>query len=258
MYASVTLSKAKKYHWFNEKSLALKNSRIVRGEVFRMDYCGKIHESIKDPYVKGDPIIRERKPLYIIKIGESYRKDGKTRSKQKHICTFDEWDVVDEMLRAEERGDKYQSFKFRDGGDYYDSVKRGFPEADPDLVRDIIGEKLIPIENRILDEFRKTKEYRSWKRTNKLKHKVKEEIKAKKEKEKREEAEREQKTRTEYERIFSNYQKPTSGISLSKEEIRVIDSCYRAMAVQLHPDKGGSLEDMVILNGLKEKIRKIM
>ncbi|MGD9826595.1 hypothetical protein [Desulfobacter sp.] len=50
---------------------------------------------------------------------------------------------------------------------------------------------------------------------------------------------------------------PSSGvISLSQEEVRVIDACYRAMAVQLHPDKGGDPEDMKVLNRLKDRIRR--
>jgi hypothetical protein len=47
-----------------------------------------------------------------------------------------------------------------------------------------------------------------------------------------------------HQQTFTDRGAPSGLISLSQEEIRIIDICYRAMAVHLHPDKGGDSEDM--------------
>ena len=58
-----------------------------------------------------------------------------------------------------------------------------------------------------------------------------------------------------HQQAFTDRNTSSGVISLSQDEARIIDTCYRAMAVQLHPDKGGDPEDMKILNRLKDKIR---
>ena len=259
MYASVTLSKTKKPRWFRKESPALKNPKIIRGEIlsWRINEAGeKVDKTIRDPYVGGEKIIRtEMQPSYVIKIGESYRHDGKVKSRQKHIHTFDEWAVIDEVLRCQEHGSEYSPGLYVDGYDLDNDVKKIFPDADLNAVWDLIQGKLIPLEDRILTEFKKTEEYRWWKETKKLKIELKaEKAQAKEKKRQYEERSRQQQQRY-YQQAFTDMGVSSAVISLSQEEARVIDSCYRAMAVQLHPDKGGDPEDMKILNGLKEKIR---
>lgn len=260
MYASVTLSKIKKPRWFRQESPALKNPKIIRGEVFRWktlnEHGEKIHESVKDPYLDGEKIIRtELKPSYVVKIGESYRHDSKVKSPQKHIHTFDEWAVIDELMDCQARGGKYLSGGYIDGYDFDNSVQKGFPDADLNAVWDLIEKKLIVLEDRIFAGFKKTEEYRWWVETNKLKAELKAEKAQAKEKERQYQEQSHQHQQRHYQQTFTDIDLSTSVISLSQDEARVIDSCYRAMAVQLHPDKGGDPEDMVILNGLKEKIR---
>jgi len=44
------------------------------------------------------------------------------------------------------------------------------------------------------------------------------------------------------------------GINYAKEEARILLANYKVLAKQLHPDKGGSVDDMVILNNLKDRL----
>ncbi len=267
MYCSITLAKTKKPRWFRKKSPALKNPKIIRGELFEwregnFDGSGtqKIHSRIKDPYLAGEEIIRlEPKPSYIIKIGESYRQDGKVKTRQKHIRTFDEWEVIDNFLEYQGSGNKQGAGFFIDGYDFDNDMKKGFPDADLDLAWTLVQDKIEPIETRIVEEFKQTDEYRWWVKTNKLRKKLRAETAKAKAKEKKKQEAYERKSRQHNYESFNNsfpgIGSPTA-LSLSPEEARVIDTCYKAMAVQLHPDKGGSAEDMAILNNLKDRIRK--
>jgi hypothetical protein len=264
MYVSVTLSKTKKPRWFRKESPALKNPKIIRNEIFRWkssnEHGEKIHESVKEPYLDGEKIIRtELKPSYVIKIGESYRQGGKVKSRQKHILTFDEWAVVDGLLESEKNGSEHFPGQYIDGYDFDTKVQKVFPDADLDVLWDLLQEKLRPREDSILAEFKKTEEYRWWLVTKKLKM----ELKAEKARAEKRQKQYEEKSRQYQQGNYQHYQQASNdmstssgGVSLSQEEIRVIDSCYRAMATQLHPDKGGDVEDMKILNGLKDKIRR--
>ena len=104
MYCSVTLSKTKKPRWFRKESPALKNPKIKTGRaifIHTHKFHGKeeIHHGEHEAKVVGEPITREPRPSYTVKVGESFRDDnGKPKSKQKHINTFSEWDVIDTYL----------------------------------------------------------------------------------------------------------------------------------------------------------------
>ncbi|CCK82416.1 hypothetical protein [Desulfobacula toluolica] len=137
MYASVTLSKTKKPRWFKKESPAFKNPKIIRGKIlsWRINEAGeKVDKTLRDPYIKGEEIIRTKLPSYVIKIGESYRQDGKVKSRQKHIYTFDEWTVIDEMLRCQDHGWEYAPGRYIDGYDFDNDVRKVFPDADLNAV----------------------------------------------------------------------------------------------------------------------------
>lgn len=266
MYASVTRSKAKIYRWFKKESPALKNPKIVRGEVSTWkhikDGVEYVHRNIKPPYVDGTPIIRTNtKPSYILKLGESYRQDGKVKSRQKHICTFNEWNVIDSFLNFQKNDVNYEVGFFIDGYDFDDNALKGFPGVDLNLAWALAKAKIEPIESQILAEFKQTEEYYWWQETDKLRK----EIEAEKNEERRKEKEYQRRSQYEYQRssqqehqgYSSDRVTSSSGIVLSPEEVKVVDACYKAMATQLHPDKkGGDERSMKVLNGLKDKIRK--
>lgn len=173
MYCSITTAKTKKPRWFKKESSALRNPKIIRGELFKwktMDKDGSemIHQRIKDSYITGEKIVRvEIKPSYIIKLGESYRQDGKVKTRQKHIKTFHEWEVIDTFLDYQKSGNKQGTGYFIDGYDFDKDVQKAFPDAAASawaLVRD----KIEPIENSIIKEFKQTEEYHWWLQTQAL------------------------------------------------------------------------------------------
>lgn len=264
MYASVTLSKTKKPRWFRKESRALKNPKIIRDEVlsYQTNVAGeRINETLRNPYVNGEQILREPRPSYVLRVGESCRQDAKVKSRQKHIRTFSEWDVIDELLGCQIHSWEYAPGRYIDWYDFEKDIKKAFPDADVDETWELIQKKITPIEDRILAGFKETEEYRWWLETKALRDQLKAEqaqAKAKAESERRRYEER---SRQQYHRFhqqtFTDRSAGSGLISLSQEEIRIIDTCYRAMAVQLHPDKGGDPEDMKILNRLKDKIRNM-
>lgn len=132
---------------------------------------------------------------------------------------------------------------------------RGFKNSQ--IIR---GEVLSYQTNASGERFKETKEYHWWLKTKALRDQLKAEqdqAKAREEAERRRYEEQSRQYQHSYQQHTATDRATTSGvISLSQEEVRIIDACYKAMAVQLHPDKGGDPEDMKILNRLKDKIRK--
>ena len=129
MYASVTLSKTQKPRWFRKESRALKNPKIVRGEFHPWSINGQ--KSLKDPYVKGEQILREPRPSYVLRVGESCRQDGKVKSRQKHIYSFDEWAIIDELLDCQEHEWKHTPGRYIDPPWYEKQLQKTFPDTDP-------------------------------------------------------------------------------------------------------------------------------
>lgn len=259
MYASVTLSKAKKRRWYSKTSKALRNPKIIRGEVFQWregigDGNDTIHSRVRDPYIDGEEIPRFPRPSYILRVGESYRDDnGNPRSRQKHIYTFDEWAIIDELLTCEEHDWKHSPGRYIDAEWYAKQLKESFPDVDPWEFWPTIEEKLKPIEVRVLDEFKQSDEYRWWTKTLKLKKKLEAERDKQKAKEKKQQ---EEYRRQSYQQSYSNQLFPSSaGLSLSTEEADLIKRCYREMSKAVHPDKGGTDADMAMLNSLMDRLK---
>ncbi len=265
MYCSVTLSKTKKPRWFRKESPALKKPKIKSAEPysFTHKFHGKeeVHHGEREAKVVGEPITREPRPSYTVKIGESFRDDsGKPKSKQKHINTFSEWDVIDTYLDHQDSGSKQGIGFFIDGYDFDNDVQKAFPDADLNTVWKLVQAKIEPIERRIIAEFKKTDEYKWWLKTKKLKEKLRAEKAKKKAKEEKRQAEYERKSRQQYQesyrQAFNDFTSPSSaGLTLSGDEAAIIKKCYKSMAVQLHPDKGGSDADMAMLNALMDRIK---
>lgn len=264
MYASITLSKTQKPRWFRNESHALKTPEIIRDDVlsYQTNAAGeRINETLREPYVKGEAILRAPRPSYVLRVGESYRQDGKVRSRQKHIYIFNEWSIIDELMDCQMHGWKHTPGRYIDPPWYEKQLRKTFPNVDPWEFWPVIEAKLKHLEDPILAGFKETDEYRWWLETKALKDELKaEQAQAKA----REEAERrryEEQSRQHYQghqQTFTDRSASTNVISLSPDEVRIIDTCYRAMAVQLHPDKGGDPEDMKILNRLKDKIRQTL
>ena len=262
MYASVTLTKAKRPRWSSSTSKALRNPKIIRNEKFTCpDFLkgdGSTYEGTKDPYIHGAEIQREPRPVYVLRVGESYRDDnGNPRSRQKHIYTFDEWAMIDELLTCEEHDWKHSAGRYIDPPWYEKQLKKSFPDVDPWEFWPTIKEKLKPIEDRVLNEFMQSDEYRWWGKTLKLKKKLEAERIRAKAKEKKQQ---EQYQRQSYQQSYqsnSNAVSLPAGLSLSTDEAGLIKKCYREMSKAVHPDKGGTDEDMAVLNSLMDRIKAV-
>jgi len=265
MFVSITKAKSTKgRNWkYNKISEALKNPYIKPSEPYKWisNFNGikEIHFSKYPAKLEGESIIREMKQTYILKMGKSFRKNGKIKTKQKHLYSFSEWDIVNEFMQQQEFDSKYKSGWCFD----YDWLLRKkdemFPEFEMKKLLKLIKVKIYPIEHRVINEFLKSEEYVWWGETLKLRKKMK--IAA--DKEKRDEKQKEEKKYTEYNSSNSSnsssglFSGLSSGLSLSKNEAYLIQKCYRTMAVKLHPDKGGNEDDMVLLNTLIDKIKKM-
>lgn len=252
MYATITPSKTKTPRWFSGKSRGFKNPKIVRGEFQPWLIQGQ--KVLKDPYVTGETITREPRPSYTVRVGESYRQNGRVKSKQKHISTFSEWDIIDAFLDCRVFETKYAPGRYVDWYDFEKDMGKAFPDADIDQTFDLILEKLGPLESPILEQFKKTEEYHWCMETQDLRDQLKaDQDQANAEKRRKEEQSRQYQQH--YQQAFTDRIATPGVLSLSREETRIIDICYKVMATQLHPDKGGNAEDMKILNQLKDKIR---
>jgi len=106
MFVSIVKSKAKKgKSWARSKgkSRALKHPRIKPAKPYEMEHPfhgGGVFYGEHPAELVGDPIIREPRPSYNLKMGESYREDGKVKSRQKHLYTFSEWDIIDDITEC--------------------------------------------------------------------------------------------------------------------------------------------------------------
>lgn len=257
MFVSIIKAKSLKgRNWkYNKVSEAFKNPYIKPAEPYtwscHMNGNKEIFHSEHPAKLEGEPIIREQKQMYTLKMGKSFRENGKIKTKQKHLYSFSEWDIINEFMQQQEFDSKYKSGWCFD----YDWLLRKkdemFPEFKMEKLLKLIKAKIYPIEHRVINEFLKTEEYIWWKKTLKLKKKM--EIINKKEREKKQKEDK--KKDNDY-----SHNLPIglpSKLSLSKNEAHLIQKCYKTMAVQLHPDKGGNENDMVLLNVLMDRIKKM-
>lgn len=252
MYVSVTKARSKRGStWqYTKKSRALKNPKIIRGETYPWTINGRT--SVKEPYVQGEPISREPRPSFNLRLCESYRQDGKVKSRQKHLASFSEWDIVDAFMDSESFETHYQTAYCLDYEWTEKKTKEVFPTVDIQVVWGMIQDKMTSIEDPIIDHFKKSEEYLWWRKTLSLKNKLKAE------QERKQQEKRQQESQYQYQQYHSNTTvAPPTGLTISEDEAGIIKKCYRSMAVALHPDKGGSDTDMALLNNLMDRIKKL-
>ena len=254
---------------FNHKK-EFKTSTVANPEIKEttstMQFTGLPEATITTRTIKGDTIIREiDKPAWKIVLNHSWRENGKVKKKQAYIRTAYYWDIVDDFL---DRLDRWGKERIQagyclsgDGYDFDNRIKKVFPNADLDKIWKLFQEKAKPIEEAVFQEFKASDEFKWWKLNQKLKKEIdrlkKAEEKAKQRQEQRQYNQTYQDTFKEYEEAKKAFISTSSpAITLSQAEATLIEKCYKAMAVQVHPDKGGSVEDMQILNSLRDRVRK--
>ncbi|MBF0260085.1 MAG: hypothetical protein HQK62_14875, partial [Desulfamplus sp.] len=171
------------------------------------------------------------------------------------------WDIIDDFLdRLNRWGEKEIQAGYCLSGDGYDfdnQIKKVFPDADLDKIWKLFQEKAEPIEEAVFKEFKVSDEFKWWKLNQKLRKEIdrlkKQEEQAKQRQEQQANYKQQFKQQT-YQDTFVSTSSPA--ITLSQAEATLIEKCYKAMAVQVHPDKGGSVEDMQLLNSLRDRVKK--
>ena len=212
---------------------------------------------------EGTKVKREPKPqAWRIVLNESSRIGGKVKKVQAYIQTVSWWDVVDNYLfyRKNHSDDEIQTgwLIFLESQDFDKRVLIKFPDANTDEIWKLFQIKAAPIVSAIINEFKKMEEYKWFKINQKLDAEIKAEKDRKKAEEKRKQRDYQKNYSRNREQNFRDNSSTTgspTAASLTQDEARIINACYRVMATKLHPDKGGDVNDMKILNGLKDKIR---
>jgi hypothetical protein len=260
---------------FNHKK-EFKTSTVANPEIKEttstMQFTGLPEASITTRTITGGTIIREiDKPAWKIVLNHSWRENGKVRKKQAYIRTAYYWDIVDDFLYRLDRWGKERIEAgyclSGDGYDFDNRIRKVFPNADLDKIWKLFQEKAEQIEEAVFKEFKASDEFKWWKLNQKLRKEIdrlkKAEEKAKQRQEQQANYKQQFKQQT-YQDTFREYEEArkafistsSPAVTLSQAEATLIEKCYKAMAVQVHPDKGGSVEDMQILNSLRDRVRK--
>lgn len=268
MYFSLTETKQLGQNRYY-KSSTLKDP-YIKTDVWTANINGKIIKSNMRS-IEGEKIIRESKTTaWKLSLNHSYRDEsGKVHKQQAYIKTINYWEVVDQFLFAIRDGKKeseiqagHLAFGFCDGEWFDKKVLKIFPDADLEAVWKLYQRKVKDIEQSIVQEFKASDEFKWWKLNQKLRKEIdrlkKQEEQAKQRQEQKQYKQTYQDTFREYEDARKAFISTTSSpaVTLSQAEATLIEKCYKAMAVQVHPDKGGSVEDMQLLNSLRDRVRK--
>lgn len=264
MYFSLTETKQLGQNRYY-KSSTLKDP-YIKTDVWTANINGKIIKSNMRS-IEGEKIIRESKTTaWKLSLNHSYRDEsGKVHKQQAYIKTINYWEVVDQFLFAIRDGKKeseiqagHLAFGYCDGEWFDKKVLKIFPDADLEAVWKLYQRKVKDIEQSIVQEFKASDEFKWWKLNQKLRKEIDRLKKQEEQAKQRQEQQTYQDTFREYEDARKAFISTTSSpaVTLSQAEATLIEKCYKAMAVQVHPDKGGSVEDMQLLNSLRDRVRK--
>lgn len=223
---------------------------------------------------------RPIKRAYKISMHESYRENGKPKKKQFVLCTVNYYDIADRWFNLY---------------DYCDNKINEVAKTlnvDPQIIYEIVESKLEPLENKIIEEFKQTEEYKTHQEhkritslysINKIQFAEKYECDEDKydeiynvfgdlmNSEKLEEVKQQYKTRKEYEERSRSYQeqyysKYNSNNKSSyynniqsnhdSEDKKTLKRFYKVLAKKFHPDENTNIdtsEQMRLLNQLKDE-----
>ena len=216
---------------------------------------------------------RPIKKAYKISIHQSYREDGHVKKKQFSICTVNYYDLATNF------------FSLYDWGDSKIQSAAVALDCDPDVLYDLITEKIEPLQKTIQAEFQETEEYKAHIKINRItaeyrKNKEKwntkygftgneydkcydvfgtlrnpDLLKQFQEQHRRSE-EYYQKSRSYQEYFHSNYNQATEYSTKDAGRQEALKAIYRAAAKALHPDANPGKDTtraMAVLNDLKNQ-----
>ena len=223
--------------------------------------------------------IRDKNISYKITIQHSYREDGKVKKKQWHICNMSYYDIADNGFWV---------------GDYMtdEKLEKILNETglNEEAFYNMIEEKLDPLVNTIIKEYKETEEYKTYKKNQDILSKYNAEKKKFDDKygydtyrecynvfgelmnefrlkELKEEYRKSQDYKRSYNKQYKssynkqNYSSYFSNIqsSYTEQETRLLKEGFKLLSMKYHPDKNldkDTTEIMAAINNLKEKILK--
>ncbi len=251
------------------KSSTLKKP-YIKTDVWTANINGKIIKSNMRS-IEGEKIIRDSKTTaWKLSLNHSFRDEsGKVHKHQAYIKTIHYWEIVERFLwvikdsKESDIQDGDLAFGFCDGEWFDKKVLKIFPDANLDEVWKLYQNKVKDLEQSIIKEFKESNEFRWWKLNQKLREEI-DKLKKQEDAAKDRARQQEQFKQQTYQDTFREYEDAgkafistsSSAVTLSQEEAKLIDKCYKAMAVQVHPDKGGTNADMQLLNNLRDKVKK--
>lgn len=254
-------------------------SKELKSEYMRMSIQGQ-DESHYWHHYSEECFERDIKKAYRITIHESYRENGKVKKKQFGICTVDYYDLATDW------------FCLYDWGNSKIETAAKELNCSEEEIYSLIEKKLEPIQERIIEEFQQTEEYKTHEEHEKITtlHAARKvEFNAKynlsgneydkcydvfgvlqnpeylKKIEKNYEARQryEQESRRYYEEYYNNYNQDSSssyGGSISntykEEDKAVLKQFYRELSKKFHPDANpdtDTSQQMKLLNQLKQE-----
>ena len=222
---------------------------------------------------------RPLKPKYKVMVAHSYREGGKVKKLSVSLGQFSYYDLLD--------GERFECWKVEDK-----LKEKGIPYGDD--VESMVYEKVRAVEEKILKELKMTEEYQTYKKLNIIEKnyydarfkfrdcygedlydcfydvfgnirefKSLQEYKKEFKKRKEEQEAYERRSREEYfERWFNSHTSTSDSPSnFSDEETEVIreiiSAGFKKMATKYHPDRGGTDEQMKMLNHIHDKLKAI-
>lgn len=99
-------------------------------------------------YYSAELFKRPIKKAYRISIHESYREDGMVKKNQYGICTVNYYDLADD------------TFTLYDWGDSKINIAADAIGCTPEFLYNLIQKKIVPLQERIQDEFAQTEEFK--------------------------------------------------------------------------------------------------
>lgn len=251
----------------------------LKSEYMRMSIQGQDESHYWHTY-SSERFERDIKKAYRITIHESYRENGKVKKRQIGICTVDYYDLAT---------DEFCLYDW--GGSKIEAATKALNCSEEEIYI-LIEKKLEPIQERIIEEFRKTEEYKTHEEherittlyaANKAQFNAKYNVSGdeydkcydvfgvlqKPEYLKKIEADYEARQRYEkesrryYEEYYNNYYQGSSssyGGSISntykEEDKAVLKQFYRELSKKFHPDANpdrDTSQQMQLLNQLKSE-----
>lgn len=254
-------------------------SKELKSEYMQMSINGQ-DESHYWHHYSEERFERDIKKAYRITIHESYRENGKVKKKQFGICTVDYYDLATDW------------FCLYDWGNSKIETAAKELNCSEEELYTLIEKKLEPIQERIIEEFKQTEEYKTHEEHEKITtlyaaRKVEFNAKynlsgdeydkcydvfgvlqnpeylKKIEKDYKARQRYEQESRRYYEEYYNNYNQDSSssyGGSISnnykEEDKAVLKQFYRELSKKFHPDANPDIDtsqQMQLLNQLKQE-----